>query len=244
MASSITFATYNMHGFDNGLPALQDLCKKVDIIAVEEHWLASYNMDKLLNLNADFQILGWTAMNDKINSGFLTGRPYGGLGLLARKNLNIQTAVLDIMQNCRAVSLQCTFQGGYKLMLCIVYFPCSNSSVDYECDLLECLGFIEKCASVYEYDNLMVLGDMNFECNAGNRGYKLFQPLCDDLHILHANTKCRSVINYTYFQETTYNQSHIDHIFVSSNLLPDVSRYGVCDDVVNLSDHWPVECCL
>jgi len=37
---------------------------------------------------------------------------------------------------------------------------------------LECLGFIEKCASVYEYDNLMVLGDMNFECNAENRGYK------------------------------------------------------------------------
>jgi hypothetical protein len=44
MSSGVKFVCYNMHGFNNGNPALNDLCDFADVIAVEEHWLAPYNM--------------------------------------------------------------------------------------------------------------------------------------------------------------------------------------------------------
>jgi len=77
-----------MHGFNNGVSALLDLCSFGDIIAVEEHWLAPHNFDKLMNVHSDFQVFCWSPMDDTLKAGFLVGRPFGGLGLLVRKNLN------------------------------------------------------------------------------------------------------------------------------------------------------------
>ena len=71
---------YNMHGFSNGVDTLKELCLQADIIALEEHWLAPFNLDKLSHFDHSFQGYGWSAMTEKINSGFLSGRPLEGSG--------------------------------------------------------------------------------------------------------------------------------------------------------------------
>ena len=48
-------------------------------------------------------------MTDKISSGFLTGRLFGGLGLFVRKTLNVKICVLEVKSNCRDTSVCCTF---------------------------------------------------------------------------------------------------------------------------------------
>jgi len=93
-----------------------------DIIAVEEHWLDPYNLDKLTNIDSEFQVYSWSAMADKISSGFLTGRPFGGLGLFVRKTLNLKICVLEVMSNCRVAAVCCTCPNGYKLLLFTVLF--------------------------------------------------------------------------------------------------------------------------
>jgi len=92
-------------------------------IAVQEHCLAPYNLDCIINFNSEFQCLGWSSMTEKLISGFLVGRPFGGLGLLIRKSLNIKVSVIDIMQNCRVAALYLNFPKQYKLLTFIVYFP-------------------------------------------------------------------------------------------------------------------------
>jgi len=66
-----------MHGFNNGDTMLNSLCNIANIISLEEHWLACFNMDKLISFLNDFVGYG-SAMEDKIQSGVLTGRPFGG----------------------------------------------------------------------------------------------------------------------------------------------------------------------
>ena len=103
---------YNMFGFNNGHSTLNDLCTTGDIIVVEEHWLAPYHLDKLVNFHFSFAGYDWSAMCDKIQNGILSGRPFGGLGVLIRKSLGINVTVLEVMGNCRCVALKCTFPSG------------------------------------------------------------------------------------------------------------------------------------
>jgi len=78
--------------------------------------------------------------------------------------------------------------------------------------------------------------------NTKNTGYNLFLNLCNDINIESADLVCGSDIKYTHFQDSTGNNSIIDHIFVSSRLVNDISEYTVCESMVNLSDHLPVVC--
>jgi len=49
---------------------------------------------------------------------------------------------------------------------------------------------------------------------------------------------------YTYYQESSGRHSCIDHIVVDSSLKDHVSKYEVFDKYVNMSDHYPILCCL
>ena len=127
MARSIRFACYNLHGFNNGSSGLYDPCQFADVITVEEHWLAPHDLSNLINFNNDYKCLGWSAMYDKLSSGILTGRPFGGVGILIRKCLGIIVNVVEIMSNYRVAATCLTFNNGYKLMVFIVYFPCQSN---------------------------------------------------------------------------------------------------------------------
>lgn len=235
---------YNMFGFNNGFSALNDLCTTGDIIVVEEHWLAPYNLDKLLNFHPSFEGFCWSAMCDKVHNGILKGRPFGGLGILVKKNLDLSVSVLGVMPNCRCAALKCVFPTGYTVILIAVYFPHMGVSGDYVVELSECLGFIDHCLHSSNYHDVIILGDMNFDCKVNSVGFKMFNSLCDDFSLNRADKYCGSDINYTYMQETTNNNSVIDHIFVSQNLSTSAKKYFAFDNIVNLSDHLPIGCDL
>ena len=131
---------YSMYGFDNGYTTLTELYNSFDIIAVEEQWLAPYNLDKLRNFDSNFNCLCWSSMPDKTQLGLNTGRPFGGIGVLFNKRLDINIRVLN-MSNGRCATLRCTFPTGYSLIIAVVYFRCLSSSAEYECELLDCLVF-------------------------------------------------------------------------------------------------------
>jgi len=84
-SNSLRLVTYNLHGFNQGSILLNDLCNNFDLIAVQEHWLSTPELHKLINFNNNFQGFAWSAMSDKLQNGILVGRPFGGLGLLVNK---------------------------------------------------------------------------------------------------------------------------------------------------------------
>jgi len=138
--------------------------------------------------------------------------------------------------------VHCVFPNGHSVVLCTTYFPCASLAVDYDCELTECLGFTEACLNMVDYDSVIVLGDMNFECSLRNRGYRMFKDFCSDVALKPADSLCASNIEYTYHQEFTGNNSVIDHIFVSANLTNKVKCYSAINEYVNFSDHSPVAC--
>ena len=57
MARFINFASYNLHGFQQGKLQLLDLCNSHEVIAVQEHWLSDYDLVKIHNLHNDFTVV-------------------------------------------------------------------------------------------------------------------------------------------------------------------------------------------
>ena len=95
----INFTTYNLHGFNQGATQLRDLCSTSDsnhIIAVQEHWLAKHDLDKLYNVHDSFQCIAKSTMTNKHESGILVGRPFGGLAILIKKSLHVKINFIDV----------------------------------------------------------------------------------------------------------------------------------------------------
>jgi len=61
----------------------------------------------------------------------------------------------------------------------IVYFPCKDNTINYQNDISDCLGFMEQCVQMSDRNDVMISGDINFECCCNNVGYKAFLSLCE-----------------------------------------------------------------
>ena len=63
---------------------------------------------------------------------------------------------------------------GVNLLLINVYLPCYTNSDEYmnSISLLEIYGFIENCIECCSSDEVIVLGDFNFECDVSVPAYK------------------------------------------------------------------------
>lgn len=88
MASSpLTFLTYNMHGYNQGIHYIKQNCSSADVIFVQEHWLPPCDLHKLQNISDDFICFSSSAMCNVIDRGILVGRPFGGVAILVRSSL-------------------------------------------------------------------------------------------------------------------------------------------------------------
>ena len=92
---SLHLVSYNMHGFHQGIPALQDLLEYdttvPDIILVQEHWLTPANLHKFDDFFPEYFSFGCSSMTNRVQSGILFGRPYGGVMSLISNKLRTIT---------------------------------------------------------------------------------------------------------------------------------------------------------
>jgi len=83
----LKIVSYNMHGFNQGHVAMDELVNTVnpDIFMCQEHWLTPANLCKFNDHFLNYFTFGCSAMTDRIQSGPLYGRPYGGVITLVKK---------------------------------------------------------------------------------------------------------------------------------------------------------------
>ena len=86
--SLLSIVSYNMHGFNQGSPAVENMIDiyNPDVFLLQEHWLTPANLCKFDKF-ADYNMFGCSAMNSVVDSGMLVGRPYGGVSLLIKESL-------------------------------------------------------------------------------------------------------------------------------------------------------------
>jgi len=240
MASLCKIISYNLHGLNNGLSCLTELCNdaNIAIIAVQEHWLTKDSLYRLNNLHKDFVGCGISAMSDRLSSEIYRGRPFGGVGFLFRKNLASRVSILANDDSGRCSVLCLKISECLTIKLINVYFPCADGSINYRVELGHCLGFIESVASAG--DNCIILGDMNFKCADDSVGFRLCKTVFDSLDLRNCDHLCHSGSQFTYCNEALGAASFIDHFFASANIFDLCCSIEIFETGCNLSDHNPV----
>ena len=116
-----------MHGFKNGSVFLKELCVNNDVVFVQEHWLLRSHLHKLSDIDDNFCLYGKSAMDNIQSTGILTGRPFGGVGVLWRKSLGSVISSVDCSEDGRVVVIK--IEHGSSNLLCFgVYLPCYDHS--------------------------------------------------------------------------------------------------------------------
>ena len=84
--------------FQMDFQMLQILCKSYDIIFIQEHWLQESELQKIDLINCNYNCFSLSSMNQKVASGILVGRPFGGVAVLWRKELSRLIQILEYDQ--------------------------------------------------------------------------------------------------------------------------------------------------
>ena len=154
--------SYNMHGFANGLPMLHSLCSNHDLILLQEHWLHTYEFHLLSDMFTDFNSYSISAMNDKLAAGLFLGRPFGGVAIMWRKNLNVTMKMTESDDGGRYLAILLNINQKMYLIHC-VYFPCMTNKVDYVVETTNLIEKLELNLCNYPAVNHILAGDFNFE---------------------------------------------------------------------------------
>jgi exonuclease III len=225
MAVTTNICTYNMHGFRQGIDCLRELCKSMDIILVQEHWLAPDDLIKL-DIDPDFIAFSSSAMEKTVSHGFLRGRPYGGIALLLRRHLAMRAKLVCSVERCIIMSID-------NFLICNVYLPCVNTPFRDEI-YAETLTYIADAATGCDWTSIIVGGDFDFNfntCHSGNI-YRLSLSRTDQLLAVDDR--------FSFSNANGDLCSLIDHFLVSSSFLGGVHEISTCSNGLNLSDHLPL----
>ena len=93
---SIRIMSYNMHGFNQGYLALDDLIATncYDVLFLQEHWLTPPNLSVFDNHFTDYFSVGCSAMAKNVECGMLRGRPFGSVITLVNNKFRKHTKMV------------------------------------------------------------------------------------------------------------------------------------------------------
>ena len=235
--------SYNMHGFNQGCVMLQELCKCIshEFIFLQEHWMSSAVINKILNIDANYLGFGISAMESVVSAGILKGRPFGGTAILAKKCY--AKYLSNIMTFDRVVSVTV-----FDILLINTYMPCEDGSLESLDTVHEILANISDIIESSTSNYIIFGGDLNVNLKGKSPhavaindflltykiqfGQKAFVPGC--------NQRCDDNAYYTFSNEKSNRYSTIDYLCFSKSLADCVTNYDVINDATNHSDHLPV----
>lgn len=231
MTSKISIVSFNLHGLQQGVAFLTDLCRFHDIIFIQEHWLLSCDLYKL-EVNDDFVVYSSSAMDSVISRGVLRGRPFGGVGILIRKSLSVCAKVI-------AVSIRYIIITVGDIIFCNVYMPC-HSSMDYETEFVDTLARITSDLSILPKNLTVVGGDFNSSFHLKDKSSGWLEGFCSSLSIHRTDHLLPPSHAYSFHNSNYSSVSLIDHFLISYDLFQCVESLTLLDSGINFSDHLPI----
>jgi len=224
--------SYNMHGFNQGRHSIIDLIATLepDAIMVQEHWLSPDNLYKLSEIADEYFVFGSSAMHERISSGPLIGRPFGGTAIIINKK-HIRNSV-SLVSGDRFTAVKIA-----NWLLITVYMPCVGT---YQRDLLysDTLSELDALISLHSTCSCLIGGDFNVQLDR-----------IDNISVGVNNFNCNNQLHrcdvlfpvadrFTYFNDSLQCASTIDY-FLTSNV-SDTVGFNIVDLDINLSDHRPI----
>jgi hypothetical protein len=146
--------------------------------------------------------------------------------------------IVDSSVDGRCLVIAVTTEDNTEDIIVDIYFPCMSVDLQYSVELGNCLGFIDRV--MQPCDNNIIIGDFNFMCSEGNRGFSLCKPIFEKLNVVNCDDMLPGDNPVTYVSDSLHCSSFIDHCFVSHKLRQCVSAIAILDSGVNCSDHKPL----
>jgi exonuclease III len=232
---SLRVITYNLHGFNQGKVALDDMLPEFnpDILLIQEHWLTPAQLDSLVCYE-DYVVFGSSAMGSRVSSGPLYGRPFGGVAIFA--HVRIAKACRQVFSSERCIAITVG-----NLLVVNVYMPCSGTQDReqlYDSIINDVIGV--RC----QFSGLecLVGGDFNVDLARPNNDKcaRMINDRCMAVGLKVCFDDVTSIRPFTYVNDHLCQYSTLDYFYGSDGCKwADVT---VIDPVINYSDHLPVMC--
>ena len=177
---SIGFVSFNMHGFNQGKVVIDDLIKSQlpDLFMLQEHWLTPANMHKFEDSFSEYFLIGRSAMTERVESGMLFGRPFGGVAFLVHNRLRSITTTINCDDRYAIVKI------ASYIFIC-VYLPCSGTK-DRPLLYEEILTDLWMWREQYPECECVIAGDFNTELSCSDEAASIVNQFID----MHKLCRC------------------------------------------------------
>ena len=205
-----------------------------DIVLLQETWLANDELHLLCSLDNRFHGQGVSAMDSC--DGVLRGRPYGGLGILWRKELS--GCKIMNLENQRIMSMQIE-NSNQSINLFNIYMPCDHR--DNLDEFIDLLSHLSTAVEEAHYPYIAMIGDFNANMKPGLNtlfGNELKRFCRDELLSISDASHCPPS-TFTFFSESHQSVSWLDHCISNANFHSVIRNVDVMHDFVS-SDHMPM----
>ena len=143
VCTRLRFLSLNCHGINDSIISyLRRIIVDYDIVLLQETWLSEFSCKRLADISPDFVFFHSSAMEEKLRSGILSGRPFGGTAILVRQCFASSISVLPC-NNPRITAICCSNRDQQNIVICSVYMPYNDRSVDQIVEYNSTIGSIQ-----------------------------------------------------------------------------------------------------
>ena len=240
-SNKLVIASYNCKNLKSSVPEIQALCDTCDIVLLQETWLTKSDLPLLSQLHPDFYAKGCSSMDT--DNTTLTGRPFGGLGILWRRTLGVSCKPIEYSDS-RLLGLEFTLSD-MKLLFINLYLPhCCLDNLD---EYLHYLTMLDSCIVNSNTPYVFAMGDFNADISVDNSGIfkqrfgKELTQFCQEEQLIISDKVHLDGINgvYTYLSDSHNSTSWLDHLVCTTSAHKLVDHISINYSMVT-SDHLPL----
>lgn len=239
MSSSHRFASFNCKNVKRSIHGVRELCRRCDLVALQEVWLAPEDIPYLGTIDSGFGYTGTSAMDT--SAGILRGRPFGGVALLWKNSVFKQVSVLQC--NSDRICAIKLITSDHPVIVMSVYMPADSR--DNLPEFTDCLSTVSAIIDEYGVQSVFILGDLNSDISS--LFYSELKHFCGEncLSCIDVELLGEGSGTYTFISDAHGSSSWLDHCVVTESAKQVVTNISVIYDTL-WSDHFPlvVECNL
>lgn len=239
----LRFLSLNCHGINDSIISyLRRIIVDYDIVLLQETWLSEFSCKRLADISPDFVFFHSSAMEEKLRSGILSGRPFGGTAILVRQCFASSISVLPC-NNPRITAICCSNRDQQNIVICSVYMPYNDRSVDQIVEYNSTIGSIQALIDSNLGCLFVIGGDFNVARDRYGATGEAVWMFCNHNDLLWLEPESDD-IRFTFHNDANLHFSLIDHFLCSSCLSPSTKAVHILADGDNTSDHLAISVSL
>ncbi|CAG2229892.1 unnamed protein product [Mytilus edulis] len=162
--TSLNFMCWNCRGIFSSIPYLSEVLRNndVDICALSEHWLRSYQLHILDSIDSNFVSISKGVDESNIESLRVNDR--SGVAFLVSKVIYPYTSVIDC-NNSRFLGIEVNIPNCETFFAFCAYLPASSHSIDFFREHVEYMFELLVYTTYQEIGTVVLLGDFNTKIN-------------------------------------------------------------------------------